>query len=130
MNNYEIYLNHEAGNVLPVEEAIQIYNDLLKSIDSCREDDKDEFVNDFISKAIRYATIRANWELMDNETKMKEDSGRTVVHNALIDSLNILARLISMSGVDVSWREQLGDQRKRIGDFACFVVYMLGINNR
>ena len=33
-------------------------------------------------------------------------------------------------GMDISWREDLGDERKRIGDFACFVTYITGISNR
>ena len=32
MDTYDIYLKHEAGNVLPVEEAIEIYTSLVQSV--------------------------------------------------------------------------------------------------
>ena len=47
-----------------------------------------------------------------------------------ITSLNTLARIVKNEGGDASWRAQLGDYRKRIGDFACFVSYITGISNR
>ena len=41
-----------------------------------------------------------------------------------------LARIVEHDGGDAYWRLQLGDNRKRIGDFACFVSYITGISNR
>jgi hypothetical protein len=52
------------------------------------------------------------------------------MHDTVIDSIEILARLANKEGMDISWREDLGDERKRIGDFACFVTYITGISNR
>lgn len=63
MDTYDIYLKHEAGNVLPVEEAIEIYKSLVQSVALC--------TNEY-----------------------KEDEGRTLKHNSVIDAVNILARLI------------------------------------
>ena len=67
---------------------------------------------------------------MSNGERMEADKGRTIKHNAFIDSLNILTRLLNSDGISTPWREQLGDDRKRIGDFACFVAYIVGISNR
>lgn len=130
MESYNTYLEHPAKNVLPVEEAVKIYENLVETIESCKAEDKDEFVQDLIEKAINYSNIRANWELWNQEKRMSEDQGRSITHNSLIDAFNILSRLLKTEGIDTPWRDALGDERKRIGDFACFMVYMIGINNR
>ena len=130
MDTYDICLKHEAGNVLPVEEAIEIYNSLVQSVALCTNEYTEEIVNELIEKSIKYSVVRAKWEVWDRETKIKEDEGRTLKHNSVIDAFNILARLIKSEDIDISWRDRLGDDRKRIGDFACFLTYMVGINNR
>ena len=130
MNSYEMYLKHPAGDVLPVEEAMQIYSDIFEGVSRCTIEDKGEFVNDFLAKACKYASMRNQWEFWSAEEKMSNDEGRTIKHNSFIDSVNILSRLLNSDGIETPWREQLGEQRKRIGDFACFVSYIVGINNR
>lgn len=130
MNNYETYLNHPAGDILRIEEAMQIYNDIFEGIRKCTIEDKMDFVDDFLKKACNYATTRQQWEFWSREERMDNDAGRTITHDAFIDSVNILARLLNSDGIDTPWREQLGDQRKRIGDFACFTAYIIGISNR
>lgn len=94
MDTYDIYLKHEAGNVLPVEEAIEIYNSLVQSVALCTNEYKEEIVNELIEKSIKYSVVRAKWEVWDREIKIKEDEGRTLKHNSVIDAVNILARLI------------------------------------
>lgn len=130
MDKYDVYLKHEAGNVLPIEEALRIYDGLLHSIKICTNEYKDEIVNELIEKTIKYSAVRAKWEIWDRETRISEDKGRTIIHNAVIDAFNILARLLSKDDIDTTWRDELGENRKRIGDFACFLVYMIGISNR
>ena len=93
-------------------------------------EDKDEFWNEFIDRAARYTYIRNQWEIMSREERMSEDEGRTRAHNVVITSLNTLARIVEREGGDASWWLKLGDHRKRIGDFACFVSYITGISNR
>jgi len=63
---------------------------------------------------------------------LSEDSGntKTVSHDAFIDSCNILSRNMAKAGEDNSWREVLGDNRKEIGDFACYLSCILGIKAR
>ena len=130
INTYEAYLASPAGNTLTIEDALVIYSKLAESITKCTLEDKMDFWNDFLKKAADYAYIRNNWELMCREEKMEADAGRTIKHDAFITSVNILARIAEKDGVDNSWREMLGDARKRIGDFACFVSYITGISNR
>lgn len=127
---YKEYLEHPAGNILPAEEALQLYNDFADSIKACKCEDLPEFVDDCLNKACAYSFMRVQWEFWDREKRMEKDSLRSSYHNAFIDSLNILARLLNSEGIETKWRQQLGDNRKRIGDFACFMTYIIGINNR
>ena len=130
MNTYADYLDHPAGNILKMEDALKIYTEMCESFSRCTMEDKMEFWNDFVAKAVKYTGIRCRWETMSREEKMAEDAGRSMVHDGLITAVNILSRIAANEGIDNSWREELGDERKRIGDFACFVTYMTGIANR
>ncbi len=133
MNTYEAYLKHEAGNIITVEECMEIYSKMVESISSCKVEDKMDFWNEFIKYSGEYAYIRNKWETMSREEKMHDDDSRTVAHNSVIRSIDKIARLVEGDGGDASWRSQLGDKnekRKRIGDFACFVSYITGISNR
>ncbi len=130
INTYEAYLQHKAGNILTVEDALKIYEKMAESIEKCTVEDKMKFWNDFLGRACSYAKIRNDWELMSREEKIESDDARTAAHDKVITAVNILSRLAGNEGIDVSWREALGDNRKRIGDFACFVTYITGISNR
>ncbi len=130
MNTYEAYLNDSKGNTLAIENAQEIYRSLVESMDKCTAEDKNVFVNDFLKKAFEYTSIRCKWELMTREEKLEADPGRTMAHDSFITATNILARIAGKEGIDVSWRAKLGDERKSIGDFACFVTYITGISNR
>lgn len=50
--------------------------------------------------AIRYAHIRAEWSLSDIETRKEMDVRRTLAHNALIDTVQILARNLQ-NGINI-----------------------------
>lgn len=68
---------------------------------------------------------------MSNEEERKElDEIRTISHNSLIDACNILSRNMEKSGENIEWRKKLGNDRKVIGDFACFVNFVLGLRAR
>ena len=76
--------------------------------------------------AIRYCNIRVEWGFMTRVERLAVDAQRTAAHNALIDSVNVLSRSMALSGEDNGWRRILTDDRKVIGDFACFLVAHLG----
>ena len=81
-------------------------------------------------QALDYAQVRSQWQLMTLEQRKEIDPRRTMVHNAFIDSANILSRNMTKQGEDNSWREVLGDDRKVIGDFACYVALFLALEAR
>ena len=55
---------------------------------------------------------------------------RTAAHDRLIDACNILSRQMAKEGEDNSWRADLGEDRRRIGDFACMLHCLLGLRAR
>jgi hypothetical protein len=85
---------------------------------------------ELIDAAVRYARLRVDWLLADTEKQISVGSDRSLSHNALIISCDILGRNMARAGEDASWRKTLGDDRKRIGDFACFLHCRLGISAR
>lgn len=115
---------------LSYEDAAQIYADMISGLNECTQEYKDELVVDMKKRAIRYANRRAEWECMTPEERQNADAGRTSAHNAFIDQMNIIKRMLDKDGIDTSWREELGDDRKRIGDFACFMAYIFAVGNR
>ncbi len=128
INTYEDYLKQP--NSLKIEDAMKIYSEMADSIGKCSLEDKMDFWNEILIKAAEYTGIRNKWEHMSREEKIDADEGRTLKHDSFITSLNVLSRIVNAEGIDSSWREELGDDRKRIGDFACFITYITGISNR
>ncbi len=130
IHTYEKYLKHPTGNSLKIEDALQIYEEMAASFEKCRLEDKMDFWNECLKKAAEYTKIRNDWEFMSREEKADDDGRRSLVHNSFITSINVLSRIAGNEGIDNTWREKLGDDRKKIGDFACFISYMTGVSNR
>ncbi len=55
---------------------------------------------------------------------------RTAKHERVIYCLKLLSRYLGQEGVDVSWFDAIEDNRKQIGDFACYIAYIYSINAR
>lgn len=87
-------------------------------------------LRELIIYAIRYAQIRANYWLATPDMRLAMSPDRSRAHDALIDACNILSRSQAKLKEDNSWREILGPDRKEIGDFACHLHAMLGIEAR
>lgn len=93
-----------------------------------------ELYDELMKVATRYAAIRANWLLLSREEKSEQDSGRTSCHNSVITHFNMLARYLKQQGKTAAWRDELGYEeddpydRKAIGDFACYLAFVNGIN--
>ena len=70
MNTYEAYLKNSEGSTLTIEEALEIYSAMTESINKCTLEDKLDFWNEFLMKALAYTSIRCKWETMSKEEKM------------------------------------------------------------
>lgn len=124
---YEEYLTKKDS--LTLEKADEILSRIEASLDK-NDEDAIELYNDFLEGAIAYANVRAGWLLLSNDEKMEQDKGRTYRHDSVINRVNILARYFEKTGKEVSWREELGESRKAIGDFACYVSLVYGLRAR
>lgn len=89
-----------------------------------------ESAGGFTRAAAVYAHIRALYRLADVSGKAELERRRSAAHNAFIDACNILSRTMAAAGEDNSWRAELGDGRKVIGDFACYLHCLLGLETR
>lgn len=129
-DRYEEYLKRI--DTLTIEQASEIYRTIIESLDLDENDDR-EILQDYLMAAAKYANVRACWNNLSREEKMDTDANRTACHNKVILHLNILARYLASKGKDVSWRDELGDDslhRKKMGDFACYVACIEGLNAR
>lgn len=86
-----------------------------------------ELMQNLLLCAVRYARLRTDWQLAVGDERHDIDSARTVAHNALIDAANILSRAMVKANEDADWRNQIGGDRKEIGDWACHVHAHYGI---
>lgn len=110
------------------EKSIELYNEIVKV--------ENDFLRDeFIEKAVEYARIRTNWHFMDTDERRAENKGRTIKHDAFIDTINAILRFMKTNGANTDWYDELPDfrskaGRKEWGDFACFIHCYLGIRLR
>ena len=127
---YEEYLKKE--DALSVDQAVKIYQAIGESLDP-NDEDSMEIWGEYLAAAVKYSGIRAGWNQLSREEKADTDDNRTACHNKVIFHLNILSRYLASKVKDTSWREELGDEkenRKKIGDFACYVALMEGLDAR
>ena len=126
--SYQNYLKR-ANDTLSIEIASDIFKEIRNSINDTDEDAK-ELYEDFLDGAFKYASIRSLWLTMSKDEKIERDKERTFKHDSIINRVNILARYLEKMGNDISWRAELGDSRKRIGDFACYIALFYGLEAR
>ena len=127
---YEEYLKQ--SKAITFEKMQTIHTEMLAEIGA--DTGSLELYDELMKVATRYAAIRANWLLL--EEKSEQDSGRTSCHNSVITHFNMLARYLKQQGKAAAWRDKLGYEeddlynRKAVGDFACYLAFVNGINAR
>lgn len=129
---YDDYLT--ANDSLTLETMQRLHRELIAEIGT--DPDALEIYEELVQKANEYSAIRAKWLLLDREQKMEIDPRRTSCHDSLIVKFNMMARYLKMQGKSASWRDELGyteeepGNRKRIGDFGCYLVFVNSVNAR
>lgn len=113
---------------LPIEEMHSLHKEMVEEIG--KDEESQELYRELIIVSTRYMSFRSNWNLWSREEKMEKDSARTSCHDAVIVKFNMLERFLKMKGKEDRWREVLGYEeddpnfRKRVGDFACYLVFV------
>jgi len=85
---------------------------------------------DMIEQAVIYSRLRVDYLLTPIAQRQEIDARRIRSHDAFIGCCNSLSRNMKKGGYNADWREKLGEERKEIGDFACFIHCWLGIKAR
>lgn len=81
----------------------------------------------FFRSAADYARIRVDWQLATAEERAAMDAARTASHDKFIEACDMLSRCMEEEKEDITWRQDLGSDRKEIGDFACYLHLILGL---
>lgn len=109
------------------DEAMDIYKSINDAIDETDEDIL--YIRRMLQeKAVRYAHFRAGWSLKTRQEKLDTDDHRTSAHDAFISTLNMMAAAEQDTGE--MWRQKLGTDRKRLGDFACYIALFMALDAR
>lgn len=130
MLTYDHYL--KINDSLTFQEAIGIHSKILQYANT-KDESFQELLEDVIKAANNYASTRANWSVQTTEERRSVDEARTIQHNDFMATLKILARYMKNQGWDSEWMDELGiieNDRKRFGDFACYMVCINSLNAR
>lgn len=129
---YKDYLT--APRAVTLAECERMHQEILSGMEG--DDDAKEIYDNLIETAAEYARIRTYWTTKDLSWRMSEDPRRTATHDGLISRFNMLSRYLKSIGKSNSWREELGYEeedtvnRKRIGDFGCYLAFVHALNGR
>lgn len=132
ISTYEEYLSAEKS--ISFEKMKQIHQDMISEIGN--DEDALDLYRELVENAARYAAFRSNWVLWNQTEKLDKDSSRSACHDSLIVKFNQLSRYLKMQGKATAWRDVLGYEeenpynRKRIGDFACYIIFVNSIHAR
>ena len=80
--------------------------------------------------AIEYARLRVDHLIAAPDKQSQLGHHRSKIHNALIAACDALAQAMEAAHEDTLWREAIGQDRKDVGDFACYVHCIMGIESR
>ena len=131
---YSQYL--AAPGAISFEDAYRVYAELTDAVREAADEIAKELFDDFIAACKKYSVIRAEWLSLSWAERSEKDSGRTIAHDRVIDTHNILFRYLRGKELSSEWYTILAydkedkASRKRVGDFACYVSLFLGLEAR
>ncbi|MBN1213429.1 MAG: hypothetical protein JXA92_12730 [candidate division Zixibacteria bacterium] len=107
------------------DKAVRIAQEIM----ACKTSDTDfiDLRDDFITVAVRYSGLRVKWYIADSEKRREMDQERSAAHDALVSTYNAFVRYMGKINPDMAQRENLPQDRKSIGDFACYLCAWIGI---
>ena len=124
---YQDYLKEE--NSLTLEEAEKIYLAIVSQGQS-KDREFERLFGILQERAVNYAGYRAKWLLQSLPERLEVDATRSRHHDLFIKAKNDLANYMYANKMKIDWADQLGDARKRIGDFACYMVFLMSLHAR
>lgn len=127
MISYQNFLKEKDS--LSFEVCTNYFQDLITAVNQTDEDSL-LYWNDFISASVDYSQARGEWLLLSREEKHVKDDMRTTKHNKVIYTLKIFIAYSKQKGYDFPWFESIKDNRKQLGDLACYISYIYAVNAR
>ena len=109
-------------------DAQKIVNEITKY--NTKDEDLIDLRDDFYQACLRYSNLRFKWYFSDLDKKKEMDKERTAAHNALISSWNVLCRYMNNQNIECNSKELFPNDRKNIGDLACYLCAIIGIMSR
>ncbi len=111
-------------DALALEDFVRIHGKLMEQV---TDEDRLEAYLDVLLAAQEYVVYRQRWNLMGVFERALIDDERTEKHDEVIRRMEILEALTP----DRRWAEELDlENRKRVGDMACWLMFVAGINAR
>ena len=110
------------------EDAQEIYQKMVSMLDEQNEDHMELYEN-LVKKCVRYAEYRSKWPTLSREKKLDIDSDRTSAHNSAITAFKMIARMQGEASAEWTDRIDFND-RKRVGDMACYISLFCGLDAR
>lgn len=126
MNTFKDYLAMPSS--LTLEEMAAMHEEMKEEIST--DSDALELYRELSELALKYTKFRLDWMSYDREERLEKGSARSSCHNVFIDKCNILARYLKAQGKTAAWRDTLGEDRRRIGDFACYITFIGTLHER
>ena len=132
ITTYAEYLDKPA--VMTFEDMNRIHEALLAGVRELEEGE--EIYDKLVRAGTNYIDTRAGWKLMPKPVRKERNDERTARHNAVSIALDELAEKMKEAGLDTAWREEIGYEaddkvnRKRCGDFGCYIAFINSINAR
>jgi hypothetical protein len=134
------FLKHYTDNLLSIEEISTLFGDRLPTLDIdlvqcenlCEQNEVfKELFEDVLNTSYRYTVDVANMERFARESKntseedfMEADKKRSITHNSMIASLNIMIRYIQEQKLDINigWFTWQKENRAAYGKFAILLT--------
>jgi hypothetical protein len=121
----------ETPGALSVGIAERLYNETHPQ--HCEQDpDWQELWTDLLQAALAYVRDRNIWNEMSADQRQVSGSSRSARHNAYMAYLSALGRYCQQV-YGSTWLEELGSRecdRKRLGDFAGYIVWFGALKGR
>lgn len=122
--------NLKEPNSITLEECEKIYMDIVHQIEIRQDCMAERLFTEMQKCAISYAGIRANWFNLSYGERAAADGDRTRKHDLFIRAKDRLAEYMYENKMNIDWDDALGNHRKRIGDFACYMVFLIAVSER
>ena len=122
--------NLKEPNSISIEECEKIYTAIVGQIQAKQDSRAEQLFTEMQKCAITYAGIRANWFNLSYGERAAADADRTRKHDLFIKAKDKLAEYMYENKMNIDWDDALGSQRKRIGDFACYMVFLISVSER